>query len=51
MDWMGEVDSRLRLLNIDDQRSKIGMLQSCAGAEPITFWEKEVRIRWAVAGD
>ena len=41
----------LQLLNINDERSKIGMLQSCAGAELMTFWEKEVRIRWAAVGD
>ena len=31
-------------------RDRRGMLQSCAGAELTTFWEKEARIRWAVAG-
>ena len=51
MDWIGEAESKMRLLGITDSQQKASFVQSSGGIELSTFWEKEARIRWVASTD
>ena len=44
LDWLGEAESKMKLLGITDNEQKVNFVQSSGGTELSTFWEKEVRI-------
>ena len=46
LDWVADAESKMRLLNITDSQQKVSFVQSSAGVELTTFWDKEARIRW-----
>ena len=46
LDWVGEAESKMRLLGITTNQQKTSFVQSSAGTELSMFWEKEARIRW-----
>ena len=50
-DWVGEAESKMRLLGIADSQQKASFVQSSGGVELNTFWEKEARIRWVASTD
>ena len=45
-DWIGEAESKMRLLNIKEGQQKKDFIQSGAGPELTRFWEKEARIQF-----
>ena len=45
-DWLKEAKSKMEFLAITANRQKVAYIKSCAGAELLTFWEKEARIRF-----
>ncbi len=45
-DWVGEAESKMRLLGLTTDAEKNSFVQSSAGPELTQFWEKEARIRW-----
>ena len=49
IDWVGEAESKMRLLGITTSQQKASFVQSSGGIELSTFWEKEVRIRWVAS--
>ena len=51
MDWVGEAESKMRLLGITNSQEKASFVQSSGGTELSTFWEKEARIRWVASTD
>ena len=51
MDWVGEAESKMRLLGITTSQQKASFVQSSGGIELSTFWEKEARIRWVASTD
>ena len=48
-DWVGEAESKMRLLGITTSQQKASFVQSSGGIELSTFWEKEARIRWVAS--
>merc|ERR1712015_202836 len=50
-DWVGEAESKMRLLGITDSQQKASFVQSSGGIELSTFWEKEARIRLVASTD
>ena len=50
-DWVGEAESKMRLLGITTSQEKASFVQSSGGIELSTFWEKEARIRWVASTD
>jgi hypothetical protein len=46
LDWVGEAESKMRLLGLTTDQEMISFVQSSAGHELTTFWQKEARIRW-----
>jgi hypothetical protein len=51
-DWIRDAEAKMTVLNITSRVQKMSYLKGAAGAELITFWEKEARIRFeAVAGN
>lgn len=46
LDWVGEAESKMRLLGLTTTIEKNSFVQSSVGPELTQFWEKEVRIRW-----
>ena len=46
LDWVGEAESKMRLLGLTTDEQMNSFVQSSAGPELTTFWEKEARIRW-----
>ena len=44
VDWIKMAESKMTFLGIDDDVQKVNYRKSCAGAELLTFLEKEVRI-------
>jgi hypothetical protein len=51
LDWVGEAESKMRLLGLTTDQEKNSFVQSSAGPELTQFWEKEVRIRWVATVD
>ena len=51
MDWIGEAESKMRLLGITTSQQKASFVQSSGGTALSTFWEKEARIRWIASTD
>ena len=51
MDWVGEAESKMRLLGLTTSQQKASFVQSSGGIELSTFWEKEARIRWVASTD
>ena len=51
IDWVGEAESKMRLLGITNSQQKASFVQSSGGTELSTFWEKEARIRWVASTD
>ena len=51
LDWVADAESKMRLLGIIDSQQKVSFVQSSAGVELTTFWEKEARIRWVATQD
>ena len=51
MDWVGEAESKMRLLGITTSQQKASFVQSSGGIELSTLWEKEARIRWVASTD
>ena len=49
LDWVGEAESKMRLLGITNSQQKASFVQSSGGTELSTFWEKEARIRWVAS--
>ena len=45
LDWVGEAESKMRLLGLTTNQEKNSFVQSSAGPELTQIWEKEVRIR------
>ena len=45
-DWMKEAKSKMAFLGITANSQKVAYIRSCAGAELLTFCEKEARIRF-----
>jgi hypothetical protein len=45
-DWRKEAESKMAFLGITQNSQKIAYIKSCAGAELLTFWEKEARVRF-----
>ena len=45
-DWVGEAESKIRLLGLTTDTQKNSFVQSSAGPELTQYWEKEARIRW-----
>ena len=43
-DWRKEAESKMAFLGITMDSQKIAYIKSCAGAELLTFWEKEARV-------
>ena len=51
LDWVGEAESKMRLLGLTTDQEKNSFVQSSAGPELTQFWDKEVRIRWVATVD
>ena len=41
LDWLGEAESKMKLLGITDNEQKVNLLQSSRGTELSIFWDKE----------
>jgi hypothetical protein len=44
-DWHKEAKNKLAFLGITEKAHMVSYLKSCAGAELLSFWEKEARVR------
>jgi hypothetical protein len=44
-DWHKEAKNKMAFIGITEEAQKVAYLKSCAGAELLTFWEKEARVR------
>ena len=51
IDWISEAESKMRLLQVTTNAQKISFIQSCAGPDLTTFWDKEARVRWEAVGE
>ena len=50
-DWVKEAEAKMEYLCITEDNRKPSYIKSHAGAELMTFWEKEVRVRFTATLD
>ena len=50
-DWHRDAENKMRFSGITDSGRKLDFLRSCAGAELMELWDKEVRVVYKATGD